>query len=61
MSVTASGASGPSVTLNASGSGDLSAGQSAWVTVSRQGWCLGQGSDSVSFSPNGSAYVTWNC
>jgi hypothetical protein len=48
-------------TLSASGSGDLSADQSTGVTVSRQGWCFGNGSDSVSFSPNGVANVTWNC
>ena len=52
------GTSGP---LNASGGGDLSAGQSTEVTVSRQGWCLGQGNGSVSFSPSGVASVTWDC
>jgi RNA polymerase sigma factor (sigma-70 family) len=52
---------GSSGALSASGGGDLSAGQSTGVTVSRHGWCLGQGSDSVSFSPNGTANVTWNC
>jgi RNA polymerase sigma factor (sigma-70 family) len=52
---------GSSGALSASGGGDLSAGGSTGVTVSRNGWCLGQGSDSVSFSPNGTANVTWNC
>ncbi|MCW2918842.1 MAG: polymerase, sigma-24 subunit, subfamily [Actinomycetia bacterium] len=47
--------------VRASGGGDLSAGQSTEVTVSRQGWCIGQGSGSVSFSPNGVANVTWDC
>jgi RNA polymerase sigma factor (sigma-70 family) len=48
-------------TLNASDGGHLSAGQSTGVTISREGFCLGQGSGSVSFSPNGVANVTWNC
>lgn len=52
------GASDP---LSAGGSGSLSSGQSTSVTVRRQGWCLGSGSGGVSFSPNGSARVTWVC
>jgi hypothetical protein len=52
---------GSSGALSASGSGNLSAGQSTEVIVRRQGFCIGQGSDSVSFSPNGVANVTWNC
>jgi RNA polymerase sigma factor (sigma-70 family) len=52
---------GSSGSLSASGGGELSAGQSAKVTVSRQGWCFGQGSGSVSFSPSGVATVSWDC
>jgi RNA polymerase sigma factor (sigma-70 family) len=48
--------------LRASGSGTLGAGQSAGVTVSRDGGiCIGQGSGSVSFSPNGTASVSYTC
>jgi RNA polymerase sigma factor (sigma-70 family) len=48
--------------LRASGSGTLAAGQSAGVTVSRDGGiCIGQGSGSVSFSPNGTASVSYTC
>ncbi len=55
---TVTGASEP---LAASGSGSLSSGASTQVKVRRQGWCIGTGSGSVSFSPNGSAPVTWTC
>lgn len=47
--------------LEASGSGSLSSGASTSVTVRRQGFCLGSGNGSVSFSPNGSARITWFC
>ncbi|MEV0401089.1 sigma-70 family RNA polymerase sigma factor [Actinoallomurus sp. NPDC050550] len=55
--------SGTSGAIKAGGSGDLSAGESAHVTVSRtyQGICIGGGSGSVSFSSGASAGVQWNC
>lgn len=51
---------GTSGGLRAGGSGNLSAGQSAGVRVSRtNNWCLGRRSGSVSFSPGGSASVSY--
>jgi RNA polymerase sigma factor (sigma-70 family) len=49
--------------FSASGSGTLAAGQSTGVTVtvSRGGICFGGGSGSVSFSPGGSASVSYSC
>jgi RNA polymerase sigma factor (sigma-70 family) len=53
------GTSGP---VRASGSGTLSAGQTTGVTVHRTGDCLiGTRNGSVSFSPGGSANVSYNC
>jgi hypothetical protein len=48
--------------VSAGGSGSLGAGQHTYVTATRNdGICLGGGSGSVSFSPGGSASVTWSC
>jgi DNA-directed RNA polymerase specialized sigma24 family protein len=48
--------------IRASGGGSLAAGQSAGVTVTRNStFCIGSGSGSVSFSPGGSASVTYYC
>jgi len=53
---------GVSGKISASGSGDLAAGQSAGVDVTRNsGWCIGSGSGSVSFSSGASAGVNWHC
>jgi hypothetical protein len=53
---------GTSGGLSARGGDTLSAGASEYVPVSRHdGICLGGGSGSVSFSPRGSASVSWNC
>lgn len=53
------GVSGP---VRASGSGSIPAGQTRGVSVSRSGGCLiGTRSGSVSFSPGGSANVSYNC
>ena len=67
VSVTASGGpvdwsvTGTSNQLSASGGGALPAGQTAYVTVQRHGWCLFGGSGSVSFAPTGDAPVNWTC
>jgi RNA polymerase sigma factor (sigma-70 family) len=69
ITITASGGpvswrvTGTSGGLNASGSGSLSAGQSAGVRVTRPscGILDPGGSGSVSFSPGGSASVSWSC
>ncbi|MFC5751085.1 RNA polymerase sigma factor [Actinomadura rugatobispora] len=54
---TVTGASGE---LSAGGSGRLGAGESTGVRVSRtNGWCWGKRSGSVSFSPGGSASVSY--
>jgi hypothetical protein len=55
--------SGTSGAIRAAGSGDLSAGHSAYVTVSRtyQGICITGGSGSVRFSSGASAGVQWSC
>ncbi|QFG24687.1 RNA polymerase sigma factor [Actinomadura sp. WMMB 499] len=51
---------GTSGEVSASGSGRLSPGESATVTVSRPDeWCWGEESGSVSFSPGGSAPVSY--
>ncbi|WP_395107756.1 RNA polymerase sigma factor [Actinomadura sp. SCN-SB] len=51
---------GTSGALSASGSGQLAAGESTGVRVSRtNGLCLGQRRGSVSFSPGGSASVSY--
>jgi DNA-directed RNA polymerase specialized sigma24 family protein len=48
--------------IRAGGGGSLAAGQSAGVTVTRSStFCIGSGSGSVSFSPGGSASVTYYC
>jgi RNA polymerase sigma factor (sigma-70 family) len=54
---------GTSSNVSAGGSGTLAAGQSAGVRVTRGSCGLLQtgGSGSVSFSPNGSAGVSWSC
>lgn len=69
VTVTASGGpvtwrvTGTSGGVGASGSGTLAAGQSAGVRVTRGSCGLLQtgGSGSVSFSPGGSASVSWRC
>jgi RNA polymerase sigma factor (sigma-70 family) len=69
ITVTASGGpvswrvTGTSGNISASGGGTLAAGQSTGVRVSRGSCGLLQtgGSGSVSFSPNGSAGVSWSC
>ncbi|SEG56766.1 RNA polymerase sigma factor, sigma-70 family [Thermomonospora echinospora] len=43
------------------GGGILSTGRSATVRATRLGRCTESGSGSVSFSPNGTASVTWTC
>jgi RNA polymerase sigma factor (sigma-70 family) len=53
---------GTSGSISAGGSGHLSAGQTAYVRVTRQDdLCFGGGSGSVSFSPGGTASVSWSC
>jgi DNA-directed RNA polymerase specialized sigma24 family protein len=53
---------GTSGSVSASGSGHLTSGQTTYVSVSRHdSICLGGGSGSVSFSPSGSASVSWSC
>jgi len=52
---------GTSGGISAGGSGSLSSGESQGISVRRQGWCLGSGSGSVSFSSGDRASVTWNC
>ena len=52
---------GTSDQLSASGGGTLGAGQTADVTVQRQGICIFGGSGSVYFAPAGNASVTWTC
>jgi hypothetical protein len=48
--------------VSAGGGGNLAAGQSAGVTVTRNAsWCLGSGSGSVSFSSGATASVNWRC
>lgn len=48
--------------ISASGSGSLSAGETAYVTVTRHdSICLSGGSGSVRFSPSGVASVKWTC
>lgn len=69
ITITASGGpvswrvTGTSSNVSASGSGTLAAGQSAGVRVTRDSCGLLQtgGSGSVSFSPSGSAGVSWSC
>jgi RNA polymerase sigma factor (sigma-70 family) len=68
VTVTAHGGSvswrvtGTNGNITASGSGTLSAGRSASVTVTRHdSICLSGGSGSVSFSSGGRANVTWSC
>lgn len=53
---------GTSGNISAGGSGTLQAGQTAYVTVTRQDIiCLGGGSGSVSFTSGAQAPVTWDC
>lgn len=48
--------------VSAGGGGNLAAGQSAGVTVTRNAsWCFGSGSGSVSFSSGATASVNWRC
>lgn len=48
--------------IRAHGGGSLNAGESRSVQVDRTGkWCLGTDEGSVSFSPGGSASVSWIC
>jgi DNA-directed RNA polymerase specialized sigma24 family protein len=48
--------------ISAGGAGSLGAGETADVTVTRHdNICLNGGSGSVSFSPSGTASVTWSC
>jgi RNA polymerase sigma factor (sigma-70 family) len=69
ITVTASGGpvtwrvTGTSSSVSASGGGTLAAGQSTGVRVTRDSCGLLQsgGNGSVSFSPNGSAGVSWSC
>ncbi|MCO5998961.1 sigma-70 family RNA polymerase sigma factor [Actinoallomurus rhizosphaericola] len=55
--------SGTNGAVQASGDGDLGAGDSAYVTVSRtyKDWCFTENTGSVSFSPGSSADVHWDC
>ncbi|MGI5229091.1 RNA polymerase sigma factor [Actinoallomurus sp. CA-142502] len=53
---------GTSANVSAGGSGTLTAGQTAYVTVTRRVIiCLGGGSGSVSFNSGAHAPVTWDC
>jgi RNA polymerase sigma factor (sigma-70 family) len=45
----------------AGGGGTLAAGRSTTVTATRTGPCRKSGSGTVSFSPNGTATVSWTC
>jgi RNA polymerase sigma factor (sigma-70 family) len=47
--------------VSASGGGTLGKGQSTTVTASKPSPCTDSGSGTVSFSPNGSAAVTYSC